>query len=85
MHIWEKGRAAGQVRLFVGNRGSGGVNVSPGRVQEKWPVDNSGSASAISWTGDIQTRRIYRQPYYFISSIVDIEWSVSVCLKLAAV
>ena len=35
------GRGSGRVRLFVGNRGSGRVNVSPGRVQEKWPVDNS--------------------------------------------
>ena len=25
MHIWGKGRAAGRVRLFVGNRGSGRV------------------------------------------------------------
>ena len=37
MHIWEKGWAAGRVgsgrvRLFVCNRGSGRVNVSPGRV-----------------------------------------------------
>ena len=44
MHIW--GRVgprvgSGRVRLFVDNRGSGRVNVSPGRVQEKWPVDNS--------------------------------------------
>ena len=45
MYIWGKGRAAGRVRLFVGNRGSGRVNVSPGRVQEKWPVDNSGTTS----------------------------------------
>ena len=33
----------GRVRLFVGNRRSGRANVSPGRVQEKWPVDNSAS------------------------------------------
>ena len=26
------GRGSGRVRLFVGNRGSGRVNVSPGRV-----------------------------------------------------
>ena len=32
MHIWGKGRAAGRVRLFVVNRRSGRVNVSPGRV-----------------------------------------------------
>ena len=32
---------SGRVRLFVGNRGSGQVNVSPGRVEEKWSVDNS--------------------------------------------
>ena len=30
-----KGRAAGRARLFVGNRGSGRVNVSPGRVESK--------------------------------------------------
>ena len=30
-----KGRAAGRVRLFVGNRGSDRVNVSPGRVGSK--------------------------------------------------
>ena len=55
-----KGRAAGRgrVRLFVCNRGSGRVNVLPGRVgstfcrvglgrvQEKWPVDNSDSQLA---------------------------------------
>ena len=35
-----KGRAAGRVRLFVGNRGR--VNFPPGWVQEQWPVDNSG-------------------------------------------
>ena len=34
---------SGRVRLFVGNRGSGRVNDSPGRVgpKKKWPVDNS--------------------------------------------
>ena len=31
MYIWGKGR----VRLFVGNRGSGRVHVSPGRVGYK--------------------------------------------------
>ena len=36
------GNGSGRVRLFVGNRGSGRINVSPGRVQEEWPVDNSG-------------------------------------------
>ena len=43
MHIWGKGRAAGRVGsdFFVGNRGSGRVNVSP-FFQEKWPVDNFG-------------------------------------------
>ena len=40
MYIWGKGRAAGRVRLFVSNRGSGRVNVSPGWVKEKWPMDN---------------------------------------------
>ena len=39
---WEgSGRGSGQVRLFGGNRESGRVNVSSGRVQEKWPVNNS--------------------------------------------
>ena len=38
----ESGRGSGRVGLLVGNRGSGrAVNVSPDRVQEKWPVDNS--------------------------------------------
>ena len=36
MYIWGKGRAAGQVAsgqtFFVGNLGSGRVNVSPSRV-----------------------------------------------------
>ena len=41
MHIWGKGPAAGRVRLFVGNRGSGQRFAGSGRVQEKWPVDNS--------------------------------------------
>ena len=46
MHIWGKGRAAGRVgsdflSTIAGWVGSGRVNVSPGRVQEKWPVDNS--------------------------------------------
>ena len=35
MYIWGKAWAAGRVRLFVGNRGLGRVNVSPGRVQGK--------------------------------------------------
>ena len=40
-----KGRAAGRVRsgqtfCRQSRVGSGRVNVSPGRVQEKWPVDN---------------------------------------------
>ena len=29
------GEGSGRVRLFVGNRGSGLVNVSPGRVRSK--------------------------------------------------
>ena len=41
MNIWEKGRAAGRVGLFVGNRGSGQRFAGSGRVQEKWPVGNS--------------------------------------------
>ena len=49
MYIWEKGRAAGRVgsgrvRLFVGiagRVGSGQRFAGSGRVQEKWPVDNS--------------------------------------------
>ena len=51
--ILGKGRAAsgesGRVRLFVDNRGSGRVNVSPGRVQEKLPVDNSASNHYCTW------------------------------------
>ena len=31
----ESGCGSGRVRLFVGNRGSGRVNVSPGRVGSK--------------------------------------------------
>ena len=38
MYIWGKGRAAGRVKFFVGDREPGWVNVTPGRVQEKWPV-----------------------------------------------
>ena len=34
VHIWGRG-GSGQVRLFVGNRGSGWVNVLPGRVGSK--------------------------------------------------
>ena len=43
MYIWGKGsgRGSGRVRLFVGNRGSGQRFAGSGRVQEKWPVDNS--------------------------------------------
>ena len=41
------GRGSGRIRLFVGNRGSGRVNVLPGRVQEKWPVDNSRGSSEL--------------------------------------
>ena len=49
MYIWGKVEprvGSGRVRLFVGNRGSGRVGstfrrVGSGRVQEKWPVDNS--------------------------------------------
>ena len=39
------GRGLGRVRLLVSNRGLGRVNVSPGRVQEKWPVDNSDTSA----------------------------------------
>ena len=56
MYIW--GRVgprvgSGWVRLFVGNRGSGRVGstfrrVGSGRVQEKWPVDNSVTYSFVS-------------------------------------
>ena len=58
VELKEVGRVgSGRVRLFVGNHGSGRVgsgrvgsgrvgsgrvNVSPGRVREKWPMDNSG-------------------------------------------
>ena len=47
MYRWRKGRAAGRsgrVRLFVDNHGvgSGQRFAGSGRVQEKWPVDNSG-------------------------------------------
>ena len=50
MYIWGKGWAAGRVgsgQTFCQQSrvGSGRVNVSPGRVQEKWPVDNSGPES----------------------------------------
>ena len=42
IHIGEgSGRGSGRVRLFVGNRGSGQRSGGSGRVQEKWPVDNS--------------------------------------------
>ena len=40
MHIWGKGRAAGRVGSGQSFAGSGRVTYS-GRVQEKWPVDNS--------------------------------------------
>ena len=44
---------SGRVRLFVGNRGSGRVGsgqrfAGSGRVQEKWPVDNSGDWDTLS-------------------------------------
>ena len=32
---------SGRIRLFVGNLGSGQRFAGSGRVQEKWPVDNS--------------------------------------------
>ena len=47
MHIWGKGRAAGRVRLFVGNLGSGQRFVGLGRVEsgprkvthgQLWPI-----------------------------------------------
>ena len=46
MYMWEKGRAAGRVGsgqtfCLQWRVGSGRVKVSPGRVQKKWPVDNS--------------------------------------------
>ena len=37
------GRGSGRVGLFLGNRGSGQRFAGSGRVQEKWPVDNSGA------------------------------------------
>ena len=44
MHIWGRvGPQAGSDQTFCQQSriGSGWVNVSPGRVQENWPVDNS--------------------------------------------
>ena len=48
-YIWGKGLAAGRVRLFLGNRGSGRVNVSPGRVGSKksGPWTTLGSTTAL--------------------------------------
>ena len=43
MCIWGKGQAAGRVGSDFLSAIAGRVNVSPGRRQEKWPVDNSGS------------------------------------------
>ena len=48
----ESGRGPGRVRFFVGNHGSGRVVsgqrfAGSGRVQEKWPVDNSVVCSFI--------------------------------------
>ena len=37
-----KGRAVGRVGSDFLSAIAGRVNVSPGRVREKWPVDNSG-------------------------------------------
>ena len=46
MYIWGKGRAAGRVgsdflSAIAGRVGSGQRFTGSGRVQEKWPVDNS--------------------------------------------
>ena len=41
MHMWGRiGPRVGSGQTFFGSR-TGRVNVSPGRVQEEWPVDNS--------------------------------------------
>ena len=52
--MW-KGRAAGRVRLFVGNRGSGRVNVSAGRVRSKksdpWTTLGQGRAGHAGHAG----------------------------------
>ena len=47
MYIWGKGRAAGRVGSnflseITGRVESGQRFAGSGRVQEKWPVDNSG-------------------------------------------
>ena len=54
-----KGRAAGRVGSCQAccrqsRVGSGRVNVSPGRVQEKWPVDNSAIESKKELEGAIR-------------------------------
>ena len=52
MHIWVRvGPRVGSGQTLCRNRGSGRVNVSPGRVggcQEKWPMDNSGSYAVVT-------------------------------------
>ena len=45
MYIWGKGRATGQTFCRQSRVGSGQRFVGSGRVQEKWPVDNSALAS----------------------------------------
>ena len=62
-----KGRVAGRVRLFVGYRGSGRVKFSPGRVQEKWHVDNPGLAIKIVFT-NIGVFKIFQRQVGFDES-----------------
>ena len=62
----------GRVKLFVGNRGPGLVNVSPGRVQEKWPVDNSALFSvAYSQVSEVEAKLIsLSHPFHSFSILV---------------
>ena len=76
------GSGSGRVRLFVGNRGSGRVNVSAGRVgsrvQEKWPVDNSDPAIVRTPHGIRQTRltaRLLKGEIYCVWNHSGVRWA----------
>ena len=77
-----KGRAAGRVESDILSAIAGRVNVSPGRVQEKWPVDNSGPACSRGSTNSTNTFWSVPHPANLTTTIssIDRDAYVRICL-----
>ena len=66
MYIWGEGRGSGRVgsdfmSAIAGRVVSGQRFAGSGRVQEKWPVDNSGKMTTVMIGEDDNDRRVWRR------------------------